>query len=153
MIGYYYNLLGEMSEVPDDSYMMTLSKSEEYIHLAINEDEEEGEDTSNAYISKFHIYTGNLMFFYPFKNVHLLILSANLPDLFTVNEEQYRKKDFIHYINQEDNDELLTDVEIMELLFNIGYAGFHSNDLGYHLYNVFTPKRYLKFHSSKKWQK
>jgi hypothetical protein len=141
MIGFLGAPTGDC-EIEKELSLITLSKSKTYMHEYIEFHEED--ELDDAVIAKFNIFTGDKKLFNPWSDMHRLILNASLINYeFKIEGKPYTKKKYFHELIKKDNALLLEEPMITEILFDLGFAGFHSDDRGYRLYNIFEPHKYL----------
>jgi hypothetical protein len=132
-------------EIDDNVFMLTLSKNNYYMQEYL-EFYEKDFDIIDPSIAKYSIFTNDKKMFNPWNDMHHLILNSSILDYsFTINDEIYTKKKYFFELKKKNNALLLEEPFITEILYDLGFSGFHSDDRGYRLYNIFEPYKYLTF--------
>jgi hypothetical protein len=142
MIGYL--ALPDGNEIIEDNLMLvSLSKNKTYMKNFIDFSPEE--ILTDPHIGKYSIFTDKKKMFNPWNNMHRFILCTALPIYFEIDNKAYDVESYLFDLKQTNNALLLEEKFIMEILYDLGFAGFHSDDRGLRLYNIFNPHLYLTF--------
>ena len=142
MIG-YLALPDGNEAIESELLVVSLSKNKRYMEDFI--DFSPKETLTDPYIGKYSIFTDKKKMFNPWNNMHQFILSTGLPMYFHINDREYNIKDYLTQLKGVDNAILIEEKFVMEILYDLGFAGFHSDDKCYRLYNIFDPYKHLTF--------
>lgn len=133
-------------EIDENVFLMTLSKNNYYMEEYLTFYEQDDLELTDPCIAKYSIFTDKKKMFNPWNSMHQLILNTSIYNYtFTINDEHYTKKKYFFELTKKNNAILLEEPFIVEILYDLGFAGFHSDDRGYRLYNLFEPYKYLTF--------
>lgn len=142
MIG-YLALPDGNEAIEDELLLVSLSKNKRYMEDFI--DFSPQETLTDPHIGKYSIFTNKKKMFNPWNNMHQLILSTTLPVHFQIGNFDYNIQDYLNELKHMDNAILLEERFIMENLYQLGFGGFHCDDKGFRLYNIFDPAKHLTF--------